>query len=245
MTARLYRERIYRHYVESASTPLAPDSVAGLAPRLPYLRKLIAEHFPTSRESAILEVGCGHGALQHAAREAGYAHIQGVDGSPSQVAAAQRLGIASVRQGDLIEALQMQAEASLDAIIAFDVIEHLDRDEIIRMADATHRALKPGGRWIVHVPNGASPFAGVVLWGDLTHELAFTTESLTQLARSTGFADVQFYEDVPVAHGLKSAVRRLLWKAMVRPFFKTCLVVETGSAQGAILTQNLLAVAVK
>jgi SAM-dependent methyltransferase len=244
VSARLYRERIYLHYVESASTPLAPDSVAGLAPRMPYLRKLIAEHFPASRDAAILEVGCGHGALQHAAREAGYSRIQGVDGSPSQVAAAHRLGVASVRQGDLTETLQAASPDSLDAIIAFDVIEHLDRDEIIRMADATHRALKPGGRWIVHAPNGASPFAGVVLWGDLTHELAFTTESLTQLTRSTGFSTVRFFEDAPVAHGLKSAVRRLLWKAAVRPFFNLCLVVETGGAQ-AILTQNLLAVAVK
>jgi SAM-dependent methyltransferase len=244
VSARLYRERIYRHYVESASTPLAPDSVTGLAPRLPYLRKLIADHFPASREAAILEVGCGHGALQYAALEAGYTQIQGVDGSPSQVSAAQRLGIASVRQGDLTQTLEAQAPASLDAVIAFDVIEHLDRDEIIRMADATHRALKQGGRWIVHVPNGASPFAGAVMWGDLTHELAFTTESLTQLTRSTGFADVRFFEDAPVAHGLKSALRRLLWKAAVRPFFNLCHVVETGGGQ-AILTQNLLAVAVK
>lgn len=239
-----YRDRIYSRYVEAASASLAPETLDGVAPRRAYLTRLIAEHFPADRAAAILEVGCGHGALLHFAREAGYAHMQGIDGSPSQVAAAQRLGIAGVRQRDLRDALAEVPPGSLDAVIAFDVIEHLDRDELIDVTDAVQRALKPGGRWIIHVPNGASPFAGVVLYGDLTHELAFTPESLSQLLFSSGFKSATFHEDTPAGAGVKSIVRRLLWR-VVRTALRGYIAVETGVTAPMPLTQNLLAVAIK
>lgn len=241
---RAYRDRIYRHYVEAATTALAPDTVEGLAPRRAYLSDLVARHFPTDRGARIVEIGCGHGALLHVAAEAGYTNVAGVDGSPSQVAAAQRLGIDGVRLGEGEAALAEEKDASLDAVVAFDVLEHLDRDELIRMADETFRVLKPGGRWIIHVPNGMAPFAGASRWGDLTHELAFTPDSLAQLAYATGFASLACYEDVPVAHGFKSGVRKVAWLA-IRQLLKAYYAVETGTARGAVFTQNMLAVAVK
>lgn len=239
-----YRERIYGSYVEAATSRLAPDTVAGLAPRRAYLSRLVAQHFPADRNAAILEVGCGHGALLHVAREAGYTRIEGVDGSPSQVAAARRLGIAGVREADLRDALAAAAPGSLDAVVAFDVIEHLTRDELIDVTDAVHRVLKPGGRWIIHVPNAASPFAGIVLYGDLTHELAFTPESLSQLLLSSGFASASFHEDTPAGSGAKSIVRRLLWR-VVRTGLRAYIAVETGVTAPIPLTQNLLAVAIR
>jgi SAM-dependent methyltransferase len=238
-----YRERIYRHYVDAATQKLAPDTLEGLAPRRPYLARLVASHFPSARDAAILDLGCGHGALLHAAQEAGYTNLLGIDNSPAQVGAAARLGIKGVRQGDLVETIKTLPAASRDAIIAFDVIEHFTKDELIDVTDEVLRVLKPGGRWIIHVPNGASPFAGVSRYGDLTHELAFTCESLTQLALASGFRSVAFFEDEPVPHGLKSAVRLVLWKA-VRAMLRFYLAVETGAAQ-PVLTQNMLAVAIK
>ncbi|HEX6979640.1 MAG TPA: class I SAM-dependent methyltransferase [Alphaproteobacteria bacterium] len=238
-----YRARIYGHYVDAATERLAPDSLAELAPRLHHLKRLVARHFPADRAAAIFELGCGHGALLHVARTAGYTNIVGVDASPSQVAAAERLGIAGVRQGDLFEAIRALPDSSQDAVIAYDVLEHLDRDELIDVTDEVKRVLKPGGRWILHVPNGASPFVGVTLYGDLTHEVAFTCESLTQLALASGFRSISFYEDEPVAHGLRSTVRLVLWK-VIRAILRFYLAVETGVTQ-PVLTQNMLAVAIK
>jgi SAM-dependent methyltransferase len=238
-----YRERIYRHYVEAATQSLAPVTLEGLAPRRPYLERLVARHFPADRNAAVLDLGCGHGALLHVAREAGYANLLGIDNSVAQVAAAKRLGIAGVHQGDLFEAIRTLPDASRDAIVAFDVIEHFTKDELIDVTDHVLRVLKPGGRWIIHVPNGASPFGGASRYDDLTHELAFTCESLTQLALASGFRSISFAEDEPVAHGLKSAVRLVLWKA-IRAMLRFYLVVETGAAQ-PVLTQNMLAVAIK
>ena len=139
-----YRQRIYTHYVTSRPEPYAPETIGGLKPRAAYLRRLVARHFPEDRQASILELGCGHGALLHFAQEAGYTRISGVDGSPQQVAAARRLGIAGVSEGDLFDTLAGLKEASQDCIITFDVIEHFTREELIPLVDGIVRALKPG-----------------------------------------------------------------------------------------------------
>lgn len=245
MTTDTYRTRIYNQYVQARTQVLAPDTLAGLAPRAPFLRRLVREQFPDDRDAAVLDLGCGHGALLHFAREAGYTKLRGVDGSPEQVAAAQRLGIEGVEAGDLLDALAAQADASLDVVIAFDVIEHFTRDELLPFVDHVYRVLKPGGRWIIHVPNGESPFFGAIRYGDLTHELAFTRTSLGQLLLSSGFSDVRCFEDAPVVHGAKSALRWLLWKGF-RGVLRLYIAAETGDASNAhIFSQNLLAVATR
>jgi SAM-dependent methyltransferase len=238
-----YRERIYRHYVDAATRRLAPETLAGLAPRRPYLERLVARHFPAGKDAAVLDLGCGHGALIHVAREAGYTDLVGIDNSPAQVAAAKQLGIHGVHHGDLFEAIRSLPDMSRDVIVAFDVIEHFTKDELIDVTDEVLRVLKPGGRWIVHVPNGVSLFAGASRYDDLTHELSFTCESLTQLTLASGFRSAAFFEDEPVAHGIKSAARLVLWK-MMRALLRFYLTVETGAAQ-PVLTQNMLAVAIK
>jgi SAM-dependent methyltransferase len=174
----------------------------------------------------------------------GYRNMSGVEASPSQIAAARRLGISGVREGELLPALKAVPAGSLDAVIAYDVIEHLTKDELVDVTDEVARVLKPGGRWIVHAPNGLSPFAGVILYGDLTHEMAFTPESLTQLFLSSGFRSASFHEDPPAAHGLTSSIRALLWK-LVRQVYRFALAVETGSTGYRVLTVNLIGVAVK
>lgn len=239
-----YRARIYDRYVDAATSPVAPDTLAGLETRRASLMRLIHRHFPPQRDAAILDLGCGHGALLYFAQQAGYTNITGVDRSPAQVDAARRLGIRDVRAGDMLPTLYAMAPASLDAVISYDVLEHLTKDELIDVTDEVARVLKPGGRWIVHVPNGLSPFCGVMVYGDLTHEQAFTPESLTQLFLSSGFQSATFHEDPPAAYGLASTVRALLWR-LVRSVYRFALLVETGIAGYRIFTINLVAVATK
>lgn len=240
-----YRTRIYNAYVNARQQALAPESLAGLKPRLPMLQKLVWEHFPPDLNAVILELGCGHGALIHVARQTGYRNLHGVDRSPEQVAAARRLGIDGVAQGDVLEALSRQPDRSLDCVVAFDLIEHFNRNELLPLVDAVHRVLIPRGRWIIHTPNAESPFGMRMRYWDLTHELAFTRTSLAQLLLSSGFSKVNCYEDRPVPHGLKSAVRWMLWK-VCRNLLRLYVAAETGdSGRDAVFSQNLLCVAFK
>jgi len=240
-----YRWRVYRTYVTARTQEFAPSTIEGLRPRAAHLNKLIQSYFPADRTASIVDLGCGHGALIHFAREAGYSNIVGVDCSPQQIELARRLGIAGVRQGDLIEAISSMADSSLHAVVTFDVIEHFRKDELRGFVEQIVRALRPGGRWIIHTPNAESPFGARMRYGDFTHELAFTRESLSQCLLSSGFADVQCYEDAPVAHGLKSSVRCVLWKGL-RLGLRLWIAIETGDTSPNLLfTQNLIAVASK
>ena len=209
------------------------------------LRKVVRDHFPPSREATILDLGCGHGLLVHEARRAGYRDVSGVDASPEQVAFAERLGVAGIRAGDAFASLAALAPDSQDAIICFDVLEHLTRDELFAMIEAVHRALRPGGRWIVHSCNAESPFFGRVRYGDLTHEQAFTRVSLRQALMGCGFAEVRCYEDAPVPGRPGGTARWIAWKVL-RLFLVALLMAESGGdGHRAILSQNLLAVAFK
>jgi 2-polyprenyl-3-methyl-5-hydroxy-6-metoxy-1,4-benzoquinol methylase len=240
-----YRTRIYAHYVNARQKSLAPETLEGLKPRVPFLRKLMRRHFPPDREAAILDLGCGYGALIHVAREAGYRYIRGVDGSPEQVAAAQRLSIEGVMQGDAVETLAGEPDGSLDCVVFFDLIEHFKKDELIGLVDAVYRVLKPQGRWILHTCNAESPFGMSSRYGDFTHELAFTRRSIAQLMLSSGFSKVNCFEDQPVPHGIKSTARWLLWKVF-RQLLRLYVAAETGDiGRDAIFSQNFLCVVFK
>jgi SAM-dependent methyltransferase len=240
-----YRGRIYTGYVSARCKPLEPSSSGDLRSRAPYLQNLIRDHFPADRDAAIVDLGCGYGALLYFAQRAGYTNLEGIDRSSEQIAAAKNLGIGPVSEGDLMEALSMMPDESRDVVVTFDVIEHFRKDELIVLGDEVWRVLRPDGRWIIHVPNAESPFGGRTRYGDFTHEIAFTRDSISQLILSARFTRAEYYEDAPVVHGLKSFIRSLLWMA-IRMMLRLWLAVETGETAGnAIFSQNLLAVAVK
>ena len=239
----IYRNRIYNAYLTGRCELAEPLIAADLRPRQPYLRWLIHACIPADRDVAIMDIGCGHGAVVFALQEAGYRNVHGVDVSPEQVQAAARLGIRGVTQGDLMTTLRAAADASLDVLIAFDVIEHFTKDELIQVVDEVLRVLKPGGRWVIHVPNGESPFGNRVRFGDYTHEQAFTRTSMTQLLVASGFARVETFEDRPIPHGITSAVRAALWR-LIRVVLLCYIAIETGNIdRRAVFSQNLLAVA--
>jgi 2-polyprenyl-3-methyl-5-hydroxy-6-metoxy-1,4-benzoquinol methylase len=235
-----FRERAYDLYVSSGqSIPTAAD----LRARGPFLRRMIRRHFPSDRDAAIVDVGCGYGSVLHYAQEAGYTNVTGVDISLEQVEGARGLGIEGVRQGDVTETVRAFPDSSQDVILTLDVIEHFDRDALLPFADDVHRALKPGGRWLINVPNGESPFFGRVRYGDITHELAFTRTSMTQLLAMAGFDRVSCHENDPAPHGPASIVRWILWR-LFRAVMLVYITAETGDRR-AVFTQNFLTVGTK
>jgi SAM-dependent methyltransferase len=240
-----YRQRLYQHYGAAGTPGLANEELDRLGPRAAHLQNLIRRHFPPNRDAAILDLGCGHGALLHFARQAGYHNTVGIDCSAPQVAEAGRRGLTGIIEGDVLQVLQSLGPESQDVVIAFDIIEHFTKDELLSCLDQVCRVLKTGGKLIIHAPNGASPFCGRIRYGDFTHELAVTAESLTQVCQACGFSQVACYEDQPVPHGIKSGLRWLLWK-VIRGVLRFYLAVETGAMDpGMIFSQNLFCIAIK
>ena len=242
-----YRKRFYDRYVSTKGSSIVSidPSILELNARAPIFRKIIREYFPSDRTSLVIDIGCGQGSFIYYMREAGYKCVSGVDCSPEQIAAAKQLGIDEVCEGDLMETLSLLPNESQDVLISFDVIEHFTKNELTLFADEVFRVLRKSGRWIVHAPNGESPFVGAVLYGDFTHELAFTSVSITQLLRTSGFSKIKCYEDAPIPHGFKSSIRCGIWW-LIRRMLSFYLSVETGRGGAErIFTQNFLTVAYK
>jgi Methyltransferase domain len=135
--------------------------------------------------------------------------------------------------------LRKSAGEVFDVVVASDVNEHFCKDDVLEIMDQAYRVLRPGRGLTMHVPNAEGVFGSRIFWGDFTHEMAFTREGLCQLTCACGFSSVEFNEDIPVAHGVKSLIRRLLWAAL-RSIFRLACMAETGDS-AAGLTQNLIA----
>ena len=241
----LYRDRIYRNYISSINPISITEALANFKSRAPYLIRLIKNGFPANLSSDILDLGCGSGALIYLANQLGYMNIIGVDVSSQQVEVAKNIGILNISEGDLFQKLLESPAESFDCVVTFDVLEHFNKNEIIKFVDEIHRVLRKQGIWIIHVPNGDSIFCGRILHGDFTHETAFTPSSILQLLNASGFNKVDIIEDSPVVHGFKSLMRNLLWR-LIRRVLYLCLLIETGGIEReAVFSQNFLAIASK
>ncbi|MFI5067883.1 MAG: class I SAM-dependent methyltransferase, partial [Streptosporangiales bacterium] len=199
-------------------------------------RKNIKPALPAPTARPVVDIGCGQGDLVRLLQADGYP-AEGIDISPEQVAMARRAGLSAVRLGDYRELLAARP-AAFAAVTATDVLEHLPKPDVLDTFDRVAEALVPGGVFIARVPNAASPFAGRIRHGDFTHESWYTARSVRQLAAASGFQSVTIASCSPVAHGVVSAGRLVIWTG-ISAFLRLALAAETGSVSGHVVTQNL------
>ena len=162
-----------------------------------------------SRSVPVLDVGCSRGYLLEALRSFGFSDLTGVDISTVDIERAQaQLPAVSFVASPAIEYLE-QNRSQYGIVILRAVLEHTPKSEIFPLLSAIHDSLRPGGTAVVDVPNMAWLFAGHERYMDLTHEVGFTRESLSQ-AMSVVFDAVVVS---PVDH-LSRADRRA-WRTRV------------------------------
>jgi 2-polyprenyl-3-methyl-5-hydroxy-6-metoxy-1,4-benzoquinol methylase len=75
--------------------------------------------------------------------------------SPEQVQISRQV-VPMVHEEDAIDFLE-QNRAYFDLITGRDIIEHLQKPEVLHFLDAVLLALKPGGRLVLQTPNADSP----------------------------------------------------------------------------------------
>ena len=234
-----YKDTIFATY--ASTHPIYSLRGVELSPgRRAQIRRFLRRHAEINKNSRLLDLGCGDGALLSVARELGIENLEGVDLSPEMVERASAVGLA-VKLQDVLPFLDERPSESFDVVCAFDLLEHLDQKQLLAVCQNVLRILKKGGRFLIHVPNGASPFVGRILYGDITHERAFTQESIQQLLRTVGFTVIKVEEDEPVARGVVSFLRLCLWR-LVRFVTVFRLAIETGVVRGHLLTLNFFVV---
>ena len=151
--------------------------------------------------SPVLDVGCGRGEVLAALAARGIEGV-GVDLDAGMVAEAASAGV-DARQGDALAFLADADDGSFGAVIAIQVVEHLELDALLSLIELAHAKLRPGGRLVLETPNPASLIVlGNSYLLDPTHVRPLHPSLLSFLVERAGFADVRlaFYEPATGYH---------------------------------------------
>lgn len=155
----------------------------------------------------ILEYGFGNGEFAAWSVQLG-AIYRGIEAIDDLISRGRALGYDVYHVDEF--AVDDVCPATVDLVIAFDVLEHLSARVLQKRLGDIERALKPGGRLLARVPSGDSPFSGAIQYGDLTHRTRLGSSAVHQLASRTGLVVEQCREpSFPVTGlGLSRLVRR-------------------------------------
>ena len=151
---------------------------------IPYFKDAVADDAP------LLDIGCGRGEFLEAAREAGLA-AKGVDLNPEMAAFCQERGL-EVVEGDAVEYLRGLPDNSLGGILAAQLIEHLQLDQLTELVSLCSSKLKSGGVFIAETvnPQCLTTFSGA-FYLDLTHIKPIHPEAARFLWRWAGLGQVE------------------------------------------------------
>ncbi len=146
--------------------------------------ELLGSHPP------VLDIGCGRAELVALLTRRGVAAM-GVDTDPSMVADARERGL-DVVEADAVSFLRQQEPASLGAIVATHVLEHLPLDPLLELLELAQTRLRPGGIFIAETPNPAS----LIVLGnsyilDPTHVRPLHPKLLEFLCEAAGFRNLE------------------------------------------------------
>lgn len=145
------------------------------------LFSLLRRFAPRDRPVKLLEIGCGTGNVLSALRQLPNFELTGSEIYLNGLKHAQRR-LPDVRFIQL-DATDMPFRDEFDVVGAFDVLEHIPDDA--RVAQQTYAALRPGGLFVVTVPQYQW------MWSDLDeivkHQRRYSRRQLLNLLTGAGF----------------------------------------------------------
>lgn len=151
-------------------------------------RKLV-ESFAGKSTGSILDIGCGTGAFLGTMKNAGW-EVTGLEPDPGARKNALDLWGIEALPGEAFYDLE---EGKYDLVSMWHVLEHVH--DLEGYLDKIHRLLKPGGKFIVAVPNYTSWDAqkygpGWAAYDVPRHLYHFSPESMRHLVERKGFTSV-------------------------------------------------------
>ena len=168
----------------------------------------------------ILELGYGHAHFLGWATARG-CKVVGTEINPALHEAALSAGY-NVHLGTLDE-IEFPPGTVFDAIVAFDVFEHLSIAELKATLTRLHDLLSDDGVVFGRFPNGGSPFGLAFMAGDITHKTALNGSAMEQLGALTGFELVYCRNAARTVTGKRS-------KLLKRLAFRVCDLIELAVA---------------
>ena len=180
-----YKSRYWHDY----RSVIAPDEKF-FQRRIPKVRGIAARCvrlLETVESPRVLEIGCGVGALSLLLHEGlgESADITAIEPSKGHSAfAKQRTGL-DVRHGLLDEIASELATASFDLVVMNHVLEHVTSARSV--CDRVLELLRPGGCFVIEVPNVEQPGSRLSHFFHVAHNFNFSPATLRRLAMLAGF----------------------------------------------------------
>jgi SAM-dependent methyltransferase len=224
----------YRHVAYSRYETFPVPDYSRLAGS--YRRKM-GGRLDLKPDDNCLDLACGFGNFLGYLKEEGVGSYAGVDSSEVAVSTANRyLGEDCAVHGDVVQYLT-QTRLQYSLVSALDFIEHLSKDEIFHLLPLVRSIQPVGGRLLLRTPNAASPFGMSARYGDITHEVCFTSAALADVLRSNGYQVISCWEDGPTLGTVKQSLHWLAWN-IVRGIIGLASAAESGAWGDAIYTRN-------
>jgi predicted SAM-dependent methyltransferase len=147
-------------------------------------------------EHPLVDVGSGRGEFLSLCRAANVPSY-GIE-LDSFLAERARMDGLDVRATDGVSALREAGDATIGAVTAFHVIEHLSFDALMAFFDESLRALAPGGLLVCETPNPANVTIGACnFYLDPTHRHPLPSPLVAFLLEMRGFTDVRIVDLQP------------------------------------------------
>jgi SAM-dependent methyltransferase len=163
------------------------------------IRSRVAEYLPLFEgASDVLDIGCGRGEFLEVLRASDIRGL-GVDINHAMVENCRQRGL-DVAEGDAVQYLEAQADDSLGGILAVQVVEHLQADQLVRLLELAFHKLRPGSRIALETINPACWYAFFASYiRDLTHVHPVHPDTLRYLLIASGFqrVEIRYREPYP------------------------------------------------
>jgi O-antigen chain-terminating methyltransferase len=158
-----------------------------ISDRLKVYLPFVAPLKEASLPAPILDIGCGRGEWLELLIDHGF-NAMGIDLDLGMLEACRERSLPA-EQGDALSVLKSKADASLAAVTAFHVVEHIPFESLQELVSEAIRVLIPGGLLILETPNSENMAVGTSgFYMDPTHERPIPHLLLSFLVEHLGFA---------------------------------------------------------
>jgi len=159
-----------------------------------YKVEYINRYFPKDSSIKILDLGSSYGLFLAACQKLGYKNLTGIEEATDIASfSKERFNLGDVRTGDISDLMEEMSDDTYGVIAAFNIIEHIKKDQVQRALSLVFKKLKPSGYFMLEVPNADSPLGIHTLYSDITHQQAFTSDLLKELLEQAGFSQISVY----------------------------------------------------
>lgn len=190
-----FKQDIYDMWGKQNAQTFPTPTPQIISERTDYYQKAVVGRFSFGdKRVRILDLGCGYGFFLHACKKLGYQNVVGVEVIGACVEFARKtFGISTIANGQMQDFLTQQGDESFGIITAFDVMEHIKKDQLVDLLKLIYQKLHNGGRFIMQSPNGGSAGGLYIFHSDITHEMPFTDILAKELLLMAGFSSVEVF----------------------------------------------------